>query len=64
MSIDLIITLYTDQDGNDRFRADHPVENGDDIASPALVDVTDQFNLTTIAKEDGTVGFCVFKKET
>lgn len=62
MSIDLILTLFTDADGNDKFRVDYPV-NGDDIDSPALVDVTDQFDLTTIAKPDGTIGFCIFKKQ-
>ena len=62
MSIDLIISLYTDENGQDRFRVDHPV-NGDDIESPALVDVTDQFDLSVITMPNGQLGFCVFKKQ-
>jgi len=57
MTIDLIITLYTDQDGQDRFKATYPVTEDE------LVDVTEQFELTTIQKENGEVGFCVFKKQ-
>lgn len=56
MSIDLIVTLYTDADGNDKFRVDYPETETD------LVDVTDQFKLTTIEMPTGEIGFCVFKK--
>ena len=42
MSIDLIVTLYQDQDGNDKFRVDHPVTETE------LIDVTSQFDLTTV----------------
>ncbi len=58
LEISLLITLYTDQDGNDKFKAVYPAtEHAED-----MIDVTDQFELTTIAKPDGAIGFCVFKK--
>lgn len=56
MSIDLIITLYTDENGQDRFKVVHPVTEKD------LVDVTDQFELHTITTPSGEIGFTVFKK--
>lgn len=56
MSVDLIISLYTDKDGQDRFRVDHP------ISEEETVEVTDQFELTTVEREDGAIGFVVFKK--
>ncbi len=56
ISIDLVLTMWTDQDGNDRFRVDYPHTETD------LEDVTSQFELTTIESEDGAIGFCVFKK--
>ncbi len=56
MSIDLIITLFTDSDGNDKFKVVFPETETN------LIDVTDQFELTTIERPDGAIGFCVFKK--
>jgi len=57
MSIDLIISLYTDQDGQDRFRVDHPVSEEE------TVEVTDQFDVSVITMPNGQLGFAVFKKQ-
>lgn len=57
MSIDLIVTLWTDGDGNDRFMVQHPVTVDE------LVDVTDQFELVVTATDDGRTGFMVVKKQ-
>ena len=58
MSIDvsLMITLYTDPDGQDRFKVVHPTEDD-------MVDVTDQFDMSVITMPDGQLGFAVFKKQ-
>lgn len=56
MSIDLIVTLYTDANGVDKFKVTYPETETN------LVDVTDQFELTTIEMPTGEIGFCVFKK--
>lgn len=56
MSVDLLITLWTDEDGNDRFKVVYPETETN------LIDVTAQFELTTIERPDGAIGFCVFKK--
>ena len=56
VSIDLMITLYTDQEGQDRFKVVHPTEDD-------MVDVTDQFDMSVITMPNGQLGFCIFKQQ-
>ena len=56
MSVDLIITLYKDEDGNDRFKVMVPVMD-------EMVDVTDQYEMVATATPEGHVGFGIFRTE-
>ncbi len=58
MSIDLILTLWADQNGNDRFKVQAPI--GEELV---LVDVTEQFELSVVADDQGRMGFAVFRKQ-
>jgi len=56
MSVDLIISLYTDQNGNDRFLVQHPV------TLTELVDITDQFELAASTTDDGRQAITLIQK--
>lgn len=55
--ISVHFTIYTDELGQDRFKATTP-----DPTDPELMhDVTDQYMLVATATEDGRPGFAFFK---
>lgn len=56
-SVDLVVTLWTDAEGQDRFKVQYPV------TTEELVDVTDQFDMQLVQTDDGRTGFMVVKKE-
>lgn len=58
MSVDLIVTLYTDAEGNDRFKVQYPLTVDD------LLDVTDQFEMVVAQTSDNRTGFMIVKKES
>lgn len=56
--IQLHVTVWKDDDGNDRFivMAEQPPARG-------LVDVTDQYELAAVATPEGRPGFAVFRRQ-
>jgi len=58
MSVDLIVTLYTDAEGNDRFKVQYPLTVDD------LLDVTDQFEMVVAQTSDNRTGLMIVKKES
>lgn len=55
MSIDLIVTLFTDDEGQDKFRVTYPLTETD------LLDVTNQFEMHVTQTDDGRTGFMIVK---
>jgi hypothetical protein len=54
-SVDLIVTLFTDAEGQDRFKVDYP------LTATELMDVTDQFDMQLCKTDDGRTGFMIVK---